>query len=153
MPDLMHHITDIARCAALYRQEELAALGLKACHASYLAAICDTPGITQDQLARRIFINKSNVARQLASLEEDGIVERRPSPEDKRAIQVFPTQKARDCMPEIARIFRCWESFVAQDLSAEERKCLVSMLEKMKDRSADWMDKRKLRFSYFFRSI
>ena len=45
-------------------------------------------------------------------------------------------------MPEIARIFRCWESFVAQDLSAEERKCLVSMLEKMKDRSADWMDKR-----------
>ena len=75
MPDLMHHITDIARCAALYRQEELAALGLKACHASYLAAICDTPGITQDQLARRIFINKSNVARQLASLEEDGIVD------------------------------------------------------------------------------
>ena len=69
MPDLMHHITDIARCAALYRQEELAALELKSCHASYLAAICDCPGITQDQLARRIFINKSNVARQLVILE------------------------------------------------------------------------------------
>ena len=40
MPDLMHHITDIARCAALYRQEELVALNLKSCHASYLDTIC-----------------------------------------------------------------------------------------------------------------
>ena len=142
MPDLMHHVTDIARCAALFRQEELAALGLKSCHASYLCAVCRYPGITQDQLARRIFINKSNVARQLAVLEENGFVERRPSPEDKRAIQVFPTQKALDVLPEIIRIFRVWESFVAQDLSDEERRCLVSMLEKMKARSADWMEQR-----------
>ena len=142
MPDLMHHITDIARCAALYRQEELAALGLKSCHASYLDAICDCPGITQDQLARRIFINKSNVARQLVVLEEDGFVERRPSPEDKRATQVFPTEKAWAAMPEITRIFRCWEAFVAQDLTEDERKILVVMLEKLKSRSADWMEQR-----------
>ena len=142
MPDLMHYVAEIARCAALFRQEELTTLGLKSCHSSYIDAICACPGITQDQLARRIFINKSNVARQLAILEEDGYVERRPSPEDKRAIQVFPTQKAIDAMPEIIRIFRCWESFVAQDLSEAERQCLAAMLEKMKTRSADWMEKR-----------
>ena len=130
MPDLMHHITDIARCAALYRQEELAALELKSCHASYLAAICDCPGITQDQLARRIFINKSNVARQLVILEEDGFVERRPSPGDKRAIQVFPTQKAKDALPEIVAMFRRWQSFVAQDLTEEERRCYIETSEK-----------------------
>ena len=142
MPDLMHHVTEIARCAALFRQEELTPLGLKSCHSSYIAAICACPGITQDQLARRIFINKSNVARQLVILEEDGYVERRPSTEDKRAIQVFPTRKAIDAMPEIIRIFRVWESFVAQDLSEDERKSLAAMLEKMKSRSADWMEKR-----------
>ena len=142
MPDLMHHVAEIARCAALFRQEELTPLGLKSCHSSYIAAICACPGITQDQLARRIFINKSNVARQLVILEEDGYVERRPSTEDKRAIQIFPTQKAIDAMPEIIRIFRVWESFVAQDLSEDERKSLAAMLEKMKARSADWMEKR-----------
>ena len=142
MPDLMHHVAEIARCAALFRQEELTPLGLKSCHSSYIAAICACPGITQDQLARRIFINKSNVARQLVILEEDGYVERRPSTEDKRSIQVFPTQKAIDAMPEIIRIFRVWESFVAQDLSEDERKSLAAMLEKMKARSADWMEKR-----------
>ena len=142
MPDLMHHVAEIARCAALFRQEELMPLGLKSCHSSYLDAICTCPGITQDQLARRIFVNKSNVARQLAILEEDGYVERRPSPEDKRAIQVFPTRKARDAMPEIIRIFRVWESFVTQDLSEQERIVLIAMLEKMKARSANWMEKR-----------
>ena len=142
MPDLMHHVAEIARCAALFRQEELTPLGLKSCHSSYIDAICTCPGITQDQLARRIFINKSNVARQLAILEEDGYVERRPSPDDKRAIQVFPTDKAREALPEIGKILRVWEDFVAQDLSVEERKLLVSMLEKMKARSADWMEKR-----------
>lgn len=142
MPALMHHITDIARCAAQFRQEELASLGLKSCHASYLDTICRCPGITQDQLARRIFINKSNVARQLAVLEEDGFVERRPSPEDKRAIQVFPTRKAKDCLPRIGEILRGWEDFIAQDLTEEEYDCLVAMLAKMQKRSGDWMEQR-----------
>ncbi len=140
MPALMHNITDISRCAAQYRSEQLAPLGLKACHASYLSAICRCPGITQDQLARRIFINKSNVARQLAILEEDGFVERRPSPEDKRATQVFPTQKALNILPQLIQIFRDWEALVAQDLTEEERELAVKMLAKIKTRAAEWME-------------
>ncbi len=140
MPALMHHITDISRCAAQYRSERLASLGLKACHASYLAAVCQCPGITQDGLARRIFINKSNVARQLAILEEEGFVERQPSREDKRAILVYPTQKTRELMPQINQIFRDWEALVAQDLTAEERALAVSMMAKIKSRAAEWME-------------
>ena len=141
MPALMYNITHIARVAAQYRSEELTAFGLKSCHTSYLAAICRCPGITQDQLARRIFINKSNVARQLAVLEESGFVERRPSPDDKRATLVYPTQKALDILPEIHRIFRDWEAFVAQDLTEEERALAVKMLEKIHTRSGEWMEK------------
>ena len=63
---LMGELDSIARCAAQYRSERLAALGLKSCHASYLMGICDCPGISQEQLARRIYQNKSSVARQLA---------------------------------------------------------------------------------------
>ena len=140
MPALMYHLTKVSRVAAQYRTEQLAPLGLKACHGSYLATICRCPGITQDQLSKRIFINKSNVARQLAVLEEDGFVERKPSPEDKRAMQVFPTQKALDIMPEISRIFREWESLVAQDLTEEERALAVKMLAKMEARAGEWME-------------
>ncbi len=140
MSDIMHNITDIARCAAQFRSEELAPLGLKACHASYLCAICGNPGITQDQLARKIFINKSNVARQLAILEEDGFVQRRSSPEDKRAMQVFPTQKALACLPKIDHIFEAWETLVSQDLTQEEQQQISNILDKVKFRAGQWMD-------------
>ena len=142
MPALMYNITHIARSAAQYRTEELAPFGLKACHASYLATICRNPGITQDQLARRIFFNKSNVARQLVVLEDSGFVERKPSPDDKRATLVYPTQKALDLLPELNRIFLDWENFVAQDLTEEERALAVKMLAKIHARSAEWMEKR-----------
>ena len=40
----MRELDSIARCAAQYRAEQLAPLGLKSCHASYLLEICSCPG-------------------------------------------------------------------------------------------------------------
>ena len=140
MSELTHNITDIARCASQYRSEELAALGLKACHGSYLAVISACPGITQDQLARKIFINKSNVARQLVALEEDGFVERRPCCDDKRAMRVYPTEKTLQILPQINEILMRWEGLLTQDLSEEEKELLARMLCKMKTQAAAWME-------------
>ena len=140
MSELTHNITDIARCAVQHRSQELADLGLKSCHGSYLAVISAEPGITQDQLARRIFINKSNVARQLAALEEEGFVERRPCCDDKRAMRVYPTQKTLDILPRINQILAAWEDLLTQDLSDGEKELLAAMLCKMKKRAAAWMD-------------
>ena len=78
MSQIIRDITEISRCGAQYRSETLAPMGLKACHASYLTEICAHPRISQDQLAARICINKSNVARQVAVLEEDGFLTRTP---------------------------------------------------------------------------
>lgn len=140
MSELTHNITDIARCAVQYRSEALAPLGLKSCHGSYLRIICACPGITQDQLAKRIFINKSNVARQLAILEEDGFVERCACSQDKRAVRVYPTEKAKALLPQINTILACWEECLTQDLTQEEKLQLSQMLGKLKERAADWME-------------
>ncbi|MBQ3146106.1 MAG: MarR family transcriptional regulator [Oscillospiraceae bacterium] len=140
MPALMHNISAISRCAAAYRQEELAPLGLKAIHASYLITLCRNPGMTQEQLAKRVFVNKSNAARQVAVLEEAGFVTRSPSEEDKRAMLVYPTEKAYEALPKIRQTFRDWEALAAQDLTEEERQMLITMLSKMRDRAAQWME-------------
>ena len=144
MPALMHHITAIARCAAAYRQEQLAPLGLKAIHASYLATLCREPGLTQEQLAKRVYVNKSNAARQVAVLEEAGFVRRSLSDEDKRAMLVYPTEKAYEAWPQIRQIFRDWEALVAQDLTEEQRQLLIEMLAKMRDKAALWMEEHGL---------
>ena len=70
MPQIMKDITEITRVSVQYRTDSFAPMGLKACHGSYLQEICARPGISQEQLAESICINKSNVARQAAALEE-----------------------------------------------------------------------------------
>ena len=142
MSQIIRDITEIARCGAQYRTEALAPMGLKACHASYLLEICANPGISQDKLAARICINKSNVARQAAILEEDGFVIRTPSEQDKRMMQLYPTQKTLDLLPDISPILRQWEACLTADVSEEERVILERVLERMKDKAAEWMANR-----------
>ena len=142
MSQIIRDITEIARCGAQYRTEALAPMGLKACHASYLTGICANPGISQDKLAARICINKSNVARQAAILEEDGFVIRTPSVQDKRIMQLYPTQKTLDLLPDIAPILSQWEACLTSDVSEEERAVLERVLARMKDKASEWMANR-----------
>ena len=60
MTQIIRDITEITRAGAEYKTTNLAPYGLKGCHASYLAEICACPGISQDKLAQKICINKSN---------------------------------------------------------------------------------------------
>lgn len=140
MSKIIRNITEIARCGAQYRTETLAPMGLKACHASYLTEICANPGISQDKLAARICINKSNVARQAAILEEDGFVIRTPSPQDKRIMQLYPTEKTLALLPDISPILQQWEACLTSDVSDEERAVLERVLERMKDKAAEWVE-------------
>ena len=142
MSQMIRDMTEIARCGAQYKADRLAPMGLKGCHASYLTEICASPGISQDQLAKRICINKSNVARQAATLEEEGFVTRTPSPTDKRIMELHPTQKTLDLLPQISSVLKEWESCITGDLTAEELDLMAALVAKMKSRASDYMDGR-----------
>ena len=142
MSQIVRDMTEIARCGVQYRSDKLAPLGLKSCHASYLTEICENPGISQDKLARRICINKSNVARQVAALEEDGFVLRKPSEADKRVMELYPTEKTLELMPQINQVLMCWEDFIAEDITEEEKDLITALLMKMKARAGLYMEDR-----------
>ena len=136
-------MNNLIRCMNRYRTEQLAPLELKSCHAGYLLEICACPGITQEQLSRRIYANKSNVARQLAVLEESGYVLRQPGEADRRVMRVYPTEKALAALPRIQAIMDGWESEVAAGLSEEERGRLTALLEEMTRRAAALLEERQ----------
>ena len=140
MSQIIRNITEITRCGVQYRTESLAPLELKACHASYLLEICAEPGISQDQLAVRICINKSNVARQAAALEEGGFISRIPSNEDKRVMGLYPTQKTLALLPQMNAILNQWEDCLTAGLSPEELEIAQRVLERMKTRAAAWLE-------------
>ena len=142
MSQIIRDMTEITRCGAQYRADQLEPMELKGCHASYLTEVCAHPGISQDKLAKRICINKSNVARQAAILEEKGFLTRVPSSTDKRIMELYPTQKTLDLLPRISGILKCWENHIAGDLTEEEKELLARVLAKMKTRATGYMDGR-----------
>lgn len=142
MSQIIRDIIEIARCSVQYRADQLAPMGLKSIHASYLMEICANPGISQDGLARLICINKSNVARQAAILEEDGFIIRKPSSADKRVMELYPTEKTLALLPEISQILKCWEGCIGSTLSEEEIDQLTALLAKMKARATGYMEDR-----------
>ena len=142
MSQINRKILAIARCNTQYRSEKMAPFGLKACHTSYLVQICANPGISQDRLAQLIFINKSNVARQAAFLEEEGYIRREPSQADRRVIELYPTDKALELLPQVREILMDWEQYITEDVTPEEVEILTRVLAKMKDKAALWMEGR-----------
>ena len=140
MSQIIRDITEITRVGAQYRTDSLAPHGLKACHASYLSEICDCPGISQDKLAARICINKSNVARQAAILEEEGFITRSPSPQDKRCMELYPTEKTLTLLPTIRQILDQWEEYLTEDLTEEEKDLITALLLRMRDKASAWME-------------
>ena len=142
MTQIIRDMLEISRCGVQYRSDNLAQFGLKSIHASYLMEICANPGISQDRLARIICINKSNVARQVAVLEEDGFVRRVPSAADKRVMELYPTEKTLNILPQISDMLMRWENCITHDLTEEEKELLSALLRKMSSRAAGYMEDR-----------
>ena len=140
MASLLNDLTYISRCGAYYRSQQLEPLGLSSRQGTTLAAICTHPGITQDQLARQVVLNKSNITRQLTALEEKGYVNRIPSPTDRRAMQLYPTDKTMALLPQIQGVYRDWSALLLQDMTEEEKLLLGKLLLQIKGKATDWME-------------
>lgn len=140
MSQIVRDMTEITRCGIQYRTEMFTPMGLKSCHGSYLTEICAHPGISQDQLAQRICINKSNVARQVAVLEEGGFITRCSCSEDKRVMRLYPTEKTLQLLPQIDSLMNSWEDCLTDGLNDQEKVLLEQTLAKLKIRATAWMD-------------
>lgn len=141
MPKFMKNINIIGRCAGMFRSEKLKETGLGACHHSYILAVCRRPGISQDELAREICINKSNVTRHLAALEESGYVERRQSEADKRVTLVFPTEKALAILPTVRAVIREWNEFLTEGMDEEELERFAATLSRIAERAREYSER------------
>ena len=100
-----------------------------------LAQLTAAPGISQQELAERLFVTKGNVCVMLDLLEEKRkLVERRPDPDDRRAHLLFLTDKGQNL---INRVLPDHNELVAEHMSAlseDEQHELLTLLRSL-DRS------------------
>lgn len=143
MEKFMKNIQLIARSADLFREEGLKNLHIGGCQAKYLLAVAREPGISQEELARSLFVNKSNVARQIEALERAGFVRREENEHDRRAVLVYPTDKLKEALPRIRDVFAAWRALVTEGLTDEERETLARLTGKLVENARRYMEGRK----------
>ena len=134
MSQFSSNFNAVDRYLRRYRREYMAPLGLRGIHARLFMAICRTPGCSQDQLAKRMWFDKSTIARQMELLEKKGFITRTPSEKDKRVLCVYPTQQMLDFQPGLKAAMEQWEQELLQDLTEEEKAQLNGLLAKLRER-------------------
>jgi len=138
---IMRRINLVSRCQGNYVLERLKPTDLAFSHHSYILAICRCPGISQERLAEELGVNKSNVARTLACLEQNGYVQRKTSQQDKRVLQVFPTEKTQEVLPRIRGALQDWNTYLTADFSEEEMALFDRILDQMVERAQNYREK------------
>ena len=140
MPSFTHSLNIIGRCTQMERSAVLKELGVCGGQVPYLLRLCRCPGISQEELARALYFNKSTVTRQIAALERQGLVRRELSPEDRRRQLVYPTERALEIAPKIRELVCGWNDYLLADLTEEERLQLQALMERVSQRARDYID-------------
>jgi MarR family transcriptional regulator, organic hydroperoxide resistance regulator len=105
---------------------ELKALGLSIPQFDLLSTLTEREGLSQQELAERLYVTKGNVSGLLDRMVEAGLVERRAIPGDRRSNALHLTPKGRDLANqgiEAQRnyVMRTLGTLPAQDLADLER--------------------------------
>lgn len=142
MPGLMRMVNIISRCHAMYRSDRLKGSGVNPGFYGYVLPVHFNPGMSQEQLARHVCLDKCNVTRHLSKLEEGGYVERRSSDTDKRVTLVYPTDKLEELVPTVREINRDWTEYVLEGLSPEELEQFEATLLKIARRAKEYVNSK-----------
>ena len=139
MHPFMRQISITYRCAMRFRERELADTGLAGCQTPYLTTLYRHPGISQEEMAKALNVNKSSVTRQLSALEVKGYVRREPAATDKRILLAYPTEKALALKERLYHCYHDWSSYLTQDFTEEEQAVLSRLMVRIAQRAEDYV--------------
>jgi DNA-binding MarR family transcriptional regulator len=116
--------------------EGFAAEGFKEVRPSYgsvLVPLFEEDDLRMGEIARRARLTKQTITTLVSLCERDGLVEKRPDPEDGRATIVSLTPHARRFEPAAERVLARLEHEVAAQLGSRRRATLQGALTSLAD--------------------
>lgn len=97
---------------------------VKASYGSVLIPLFEEDGLRIGEIARRTRLSKQTMTTMVRLCERDGLVERRPDPDDGRATRVHLTAKAKRFEPRADDVLAALEREVGSLLGRRERDLL-----------------------------
>lgn len=94
-------ISILYRKSHIWLNSSCAEYGLTAAQAMVILIVCDFRSLTQDEITKRLGLDKSVIAKTVTKLEEMGFLVRSTNPKDKRTYDIQPTQRAWAVYPSV----------------------------------------------------
>jgi DNA-binding MarR family transcriptional regulator len=129
--DLSKFISVTHRRSQIFYTEHLEKLGISSGQFIYIVCICENLGQTQDELSQRLIIDKSTVAKALSQLEAKNFITKTINSNDRRAYNIFPTDKSLDIYNKILEIKNEWHHKITENLSDIECDVFEKLMEKV----------------------
>ena len=112
-------------------QHRLAPIGVEPRTYAVLAALAADDGQSQRQLSERLGIHRNAMVTAIDNLERQGLAKRLPHPDDRRAVAVTLTAKARRLLPALDKQASALEDQITAPLSSRERDTLRRLLQRV----------------------
>jgi len=110
---------------------EIAAHGVTPGQFPVLMCLWKQDGLTQRELYQRVHIEQATMSNTLGRMERDGLIRRKPDPEDRRASRVLLTAKGRKLEAKIADATNAVDATAQGKLKKKDTKAMMSLMAEM----------------------
>ncbi len=99
-------------------------------HLALIDYVERNPKCGVQEIAEALHLSTPTVSVSVRQLEKNGLIARKPNPEDGRSIQLFLTQKGEEIQKNIQAFHRQKFKTLLEGLTPKERELLITLLEK-----------------------
>jgi DNA-binding MarR family transcriptional regulator len=108
--------------------QRLAPLGLTLSLASLLAYVCDFGPVNQTRAAEHLGQGRAATGAQVDRLQQLGLIERHPDPDDRRVWLLASTPQGRDLAADVAQVDEVLRAELRDGITRTERQQLAALL-------------------------
>ncbi|MGJ7438026.1 MarR family winged helix-turn-helix transcriptional regulator [Streptococcus equinus] len=131
------YISVLMRQLNLFFGHELSDVEITASELMYLSQLYNRDGLTQEEMAAVITVDKAATTRTIQGMEKKGLVRREAHEENYRAKRVYLIDKAKNAEPRIRELQKKWGDFITQDMTQKEAEVFAAQLKKMAQRAKE----------------
>lgn len=140
MERIMKYINRVYRASLIDRERAFSEYGLCGPQISYIRLICTNEALSQEDISKYLYVNKSTVARHVNTLEKNGFLIRKVDEDDKRIKRIYPTDKSKKLFPKIIDYLNDWNDKITDFISKEDEKMSVNLLKTLAIRATESID-------------
>lgn len=130
----------IYRHGRMMHDRAMREFGLSGQQMGYLRFVFENPGVSQEDIASFLMIDKGAVAKGIRDMTERGFLRREQNPEDKRAYCLYATDKARRICSEGKEESKRVEKMITAGIPADEMKVFSKTLAKITENISKMME-------------